>query len=99
MPDSRTNQAAENMDETTAESSPVDGPMRCPHCGSDRFDIHGSVPYTQRYYAQADSYDTSDVNWDADRPEFVECAQCYQDATQLFKKARVITRFYRGIRS
>ena len=68
----------------------------CPGCGSDRFDIHGSVPYTQRYYAQADFYDTSEVNWDADHPESVECAECYRDATQLFKKARIITRFYRS---
>ena len=47
----------------------------CPGCGSDRFDIHGSVPYTQRYYPQADFYDTSEVNWDADHPESVECAE------------------------
>ena len=71
--------------------------VRCPGCGSYDFSVAGCVAYSQPYHSKTDSYAESKVFWDADWPHYVECANCEKDVTQLFKKAGILTQFFRHV--
>jgi ribosomal protein S27E len=80
------------------QSSSEPAPVQCPSCGSYDFKVNGYVAYVQRYNSRTDDYSGSGINWEADFPHYVQCAGCEQDVTQLFKKAGVLTQFYRHVR-
>jgi hypothetical protein len=82
------------MDETTAESSPADGSMRCPHCRSTDFEVCGLVFYRQLYDGLRKEYGFSDVHWECDYPEYVECRGCHEDVTEYAMRHGVVEAVY-----
>jgi hypothetical protein len=65
----------------------------CPSCGSTEFYVDGFVGYRQPYDAATGEYGVSEPIWEEDYATAAVCAQCENDATELFRKFQVLT-FY-----
>ena len=76
------------------ESSPADGPMECPHCGSTDFEVCGLVFYRQPYDGLSQGYAAGDVHWDCDYPEYVECRGCQEDITEYAMRRGIVNAVY-----
>jgi len=87
------------MPRKTSEQKPPQEPPYpvCP-CGSTDFRIEGYVLHIQPYDAKLSDYGVSKIEWDDDIPTGARCADCDRDATQLLKKADVLTFYKVGLR-
>ena len=89
-----TNQAARTAGEAMTESSQADGPMQCPHCCSTDFEVCGLVLYRQPCDGLTREYGPSDVHWECDYPEYVECRGCQQDITEYAMRRGIVNAVY-----
>ncbi len=69
-------------------------PLACPSCKGTQFEVCGLVFYRQPYDGVKREYGTSEANWDAAYPEYVECCGCHDDVTPYFKKRGVLDTFF-----
>ena len=72
--------------------------LRCPDCGSRDFIVYGMMDYRQPYNSETREHGEVEVSTDVDWPEYVDCAECDQDMTRLFRQAGLRTEFYKRVR-
>ncbi len=72
-------------------------PVACPDCKSTDFQVCGYIAYAQPYNSETDDYGSSKMHWDEDYQQYVQCARCERDVTQLFKQRNILTEFFRTV--
>jgi len=73
---------------------PSKEPVVCPDCGGLEFEVCGYVFYRQPYIGHTREYGYSDVHWDCDYPEYVECRTCQHNVTAYFIERGILGTFF-----
>jgi hypothetical protein len=73
------------------------GAQACPDCGHTEFFVLGLVGYRQPYDATKQDYSASEIQWDVDYPEYVQCRGCKRQITEYAIEAGIIVVAYKPV--